>query len=405
MTLATWQATVQDDDTGAAIVNPVITVRNAGDDSLADIYDMDGVPIANPVTGGLDGFIQFQASIGRYKIEAAKGGVDAADWYWDAVSVSGLSWSSLSEFTASVNGGLAVSDGTVVEVDGVKYVASSGSTDIAALGGWKYAEGYSPSQPAIAGREAIGLDESRAAIGLDASRVLFTTSGTHIVDPQVSAYPAINYALLPSSSTATFDCSSLYFNTDYKFISGTPGTTCVLDFGDDMYVRTPSLSASITDVTSVELPSNQVVTVTRLGGNQVFVDYGAPTYGVGTWEPEIYGSSSSGTNTYSIQRGRWVRNGNWVNISAYIVMSSTSGSTGNLRISGLPFAADGHPNDRFGLSVPYWLNFTSELSGATIWGDTDYIQLLTADGGDSPNLSASELTSTSRIVVSGGYYI
>lgn len=85
MALVRWQATVQN-DVGAVVVNPSITVRNAADNSIATIYNDAGVVKTNPFTGGLDGFVSFRATSGRYIIEGVKGGLGAPDWVVDLIS-------------------------------------------------------------------------------------------------------------------------------------------------------------------------------------------------------------------------------------------------------------------------------------------------------------------------------
>jgi hypothetical protein len=87
MSLATWQATIQD-EFGNAVPNAIVTVRNDADDTLASVFDMSGSPISNPIETGLDGFAQFQVRVGKYKIECTKGGSVSQEWFFDATNVS-----------------------------------------------------------------------------------------------------------------------------------------------------------------------------------------------------------------------------------------------------------------------------------------------------------------------------
>lgn len=85
-----WQATVQDEQ-GNAVVNPVVTVWEADGVTLATIYDVTGAVIPNPITGSLEGFVQFWASDGEYRIEGASGGEETEVWSWIAgVNLSGI---------------------------------------------------------------------------------------------------------------------------------------------------------------------------------------------------------------------------------------------------------------------------------------------------------------------------
>ena len=67
-----WQATVQD-DFGNAIPNPVVSVYQADGTTLATVYNESGATLANPVAGNIDGFVQFYARAGKYKIQSAGG--------------------------------------------------------------------------------------------------------------------------------------------------------------------------------------------------------------------------------------------------------------------------------------------------------------------------------------------
>ena len=89
-----WQATVQD-DRGNALPNPVVTVYEEDGVTEAEIFNETGAALPNPLTGSLDGFVQFFAEPGRYNIEAIGsdewvvdlGALDVAD---DALALAGL---------------------------------------------------------------------------------------------------------------------------------------------------------------------------------------------------------------------------------------------------------------------------------------------------------------------------
>ena len=85
MAFTKWQATIQD-DAGNLVPSPVVTVRNSEDDTLAAIYGLDGVTIANPITGDLNGFVQFQVYSGRYYAEGVKSGSNTEDQYFETDS-------------------------------------------------------------------------------------------------------------------------------------------------------------------------------------------------------------------------------------------------------------------------------------------------------------------------------
>lgn len=58
----------------------------------------------------------------------------------------------------------------------------------------------------------------------------------------------------------------------------------------------------------------------------------------GTWTPTAYGSSSSGTTTYTAQVGNYIRVGNLVTVNFHVQWSAATG-TGNVIIGGLPYTS------------------------------------------------------------------
>lgn len=61
-------------------------------------------------------------------------------------------------------------------------------------------------------------------------------------------------------------------------------------------------------------------------------------YGEGTFTPVVYGTTSAGAGTYTVQTGRYTRIGNVVHIAIVVAWTAHSGS-GNIEIGGLPFTA------------------------------------------------------------------
>lgn len=63
-------------------------------------------------------------------------------------------------------------------------------------------------------------------------------------------------------------------------------------------------------------------------------------YSEGTWTPVIAGSTTAGTQTYTIQEGTYARVGNTVTIWAAVKLATIdAGIAGNVSITGLPFVA------------------------------------------------------------------
>lgn len=81
------------------------------------------------------------------------------------------------------------------------------------------------------------------------------------------------------------------------------------------------------------------------------------TWATNTFTPSIIGMTTAGTATYSLRYGRYTRIGNIVFISIRMTWSAHTG-TGNLAVSGLPFA--GHAGEE-----QYFPYYTSNLTLAT----------------------------------------
>lgn len=62
-------------------------------------------------------------------------------------------------------------------------------------------------------------------------------------------------------------------------------------------------------------------------------------YEEGTWTPVFLGGSGNPTINYTSQVGDYTKIGNLVYVQAYILINTTSGGSGNLRVGGLPFTA------------------------------------------------------------------
>jgi hypothetical protein len=61
-------------------------------------------------------------------------------------------------------------------------------------------------------------------------------------------------------------------------------------------------------------------------------------YEEGTWTPSFTGSTGNPTVSYSTQTGTYIKVGGLVTVSAFIITNTSSGGSGHLSVSGLPFA-------------------------------------------------------------------
>jgi hypothetical protein len=134
-------------------------------------------------------------------------------------------------------------------------------------------------------------------------------------------------------------------------------------------------------------------------------------YEEGTFTPTIGGDSVAGTQTYTVQVGRYTRIGNRVNFNLRIILSAKDAATaGNLIISGLPFASNSTASNFHSFSVGNAGLFTltagyTQLE-AHIEPNLSYFYLGQLGSGVAYSyLQASALAATSRISVSGQYMI
>ena len=133
------------------------------------------------------------------------------------------------------------------------------------------------------------------------------------------------------------------------------------------------------------------------------VVYQATPYLEGTWTPVVT-SSGGGTCSYSSQSGSYTKIGNIVFFNAYILLSDVSSLTaGNITVAGLPIAAA----DNFSCST--FLNnagvtATTAISGVVLSSSTEITPYVYSAGTETM-LTASQLTNTSTLILTGQYHI
>lgn len=99
-------------------------------------------------------------------------------------------------------------------------------------------------------------------------------------------------------------------------------------------------------------------------------------YEEGTWTPSYSPTGASFSSiTYAVQNGIYTKVGNVVTVSFYMSVSSASGGSGDIRITGFPFSAVST-----GLRQGAGLVNYQQLSGSTIAGAVVYIDPSTTTG-------------------------
>jgi hypothetical protein len=123
-------------------------------------------------------------------------------------------------------------------------------------------------------------------------------------------------------------------------------------------------------------------------------------YEEGTFTPQVIGSSTEGTATYSVQYGTYTKIGNRVLISLYIGYTGGTG-TGSMNIKGLPFTADStnQPFANYNASISMTAGHVMQLitgSSSTLIN----VNSVPTGGGSDANVAYD----SSGLIMAGGNY-
>lgn len=132
-----------------------------------------------------------------------------------------------------------------------------------------------------------------------------------------------------------------------------------------------------------------------------------PVFEVGTWTPTVtFGGGSTGI-TYTTQEGHYTREGNWVSVHAYIVLSNKGSDTGTALIAGLPFTARNTTASSQSLSVGNMANAASLTSPVTAYATDNGTTINLVDWGatGSAVLDNTNFGNTTSISITGKYQI
>ena len=257
-----WQATVQD-EFGNIVVNPSVTVYENNGVTLASIFNENGTPKANPFIGSLEGFVQFWAKPGEYKIVGASGAEFTQSWDFDvyegAPNFATRADAESSDVPSSTN---------AVIVAGLAYRRNPVGFDLVMADGsrWTQVSAYDifPSEftrstdPAVL-RSAIGLNGERDAIvgntgvfTLDATKFLPNSTvfgGNATADYVLDVSGAIvgqTYAIYNLASVGgrvTLDCGAeCGFMGDGVTPNNLTTTTVTIEGGQVAYISRPNLT-------------------------------------------------------------------------------------------------------------------------------------------------------------------
>lgn len=138
---------------------------------------------------------------------------------------------------------------------------------------------------------------------------------------------------------------------------------------------------------------------------------GSSDYESGSWTPVLEGATTAGTQTYSLQAGRYIKLGPLVWVSAALSLSAFDVATsGNMRITGLPFSVSNIAGLTTPLSVSNLKAINLDVAGGFYFPLLDfqkgssYINM--SEGGDNVTpvaLTEADFGNTSAIKIAGTY--
>ena len=139
-------------------------------------------------------------------------------------------------------------------------------------------------------------------------------------------------------------------------------------------------------------------------------------YEEGTWTPTLdFRTSATGSLTYSQNTGRYIKIGNMVFVSTFIIWTANtfSANVGGLQLEGLPFAAANSSAFRGGLYISYsdviWSGVTMYSSSfRTESGETNCLFNFVAstNGRNSTEITTyTNIPATGAIMITGSYAV
>jgi hypothetical protein len=127
-------------------------------------------------------------------------------------------------------------------------------------------------------------------------------------------------------------------------------------------------------------------------------------YEEGDWTPTFTGSTTDPTVTYSVQVGRYTKVGRTVTVSCRINLSAATGGSGNLRVSGLPFATLNVGNAIQTTAYAYKVAWTTlgPEAGYSINNSTN-VFLFAGTATGLTSITTADLSATSQLIFNFTY--
>lgn len=275
----------------------------------------------------------------------------------------------------------------------------------------------------LAGTEVLPIVQSGSTVKVSVGNLtegrdvtvnkLFTTAevivgGFNTGYGKLGVYDASNslFAVANSTSYAQLQQNGgdLYVNTN---AGGAGSGNLIFRFGGGFTSRA-SINGTSGDITAST--GNFVVGTAGKG-----IDFSANThapgmtsellndYEEGEFTPFFTCDGSNPTVTYSAQSGRYTKIGRQVFVQIRLIIDTVSGGSGNLRISGLPYAAAANSYAN-ALSRAFVFNFTANLEVFNIPPGSDTVLVYVSDFTNTQATSAN-LQNGAFCMISGSYTV
>jgi hypothetical protein len=224
-----------------------------------------------------------------------------------------------------------------------------------------------------------------------------TVSASSIVGTTVTATTLIATTISATTIVASGSISAAGVYATTISASSIVGTT----------ITATSLVSTSINATTINTTSLTVSSAINLSGGQIAFPASQNAsadvntlddYEEGTFNPTVYGSSSSGTSTYVLQQGSYVKIGQVVWFTATVQISNQTG-TGNIRFGGLPFTSIASIDETVAC-VPQSLTYSNQITAQVLASNT-IMRFLTVSTGAS---AAEVALDTAFIVNITGVY-
>lgn len=116
--------------------------------------------------------------------------------------------------------------------------------------------------------------------------------------------------------------------------------------------------------------------------------------GTATWTPTIQSAGTDPTVSYSVQEGRWTRDGNVITAWFALAFSCSAEGTSALEIDGLPVVGSTELSWCGGIDIDYQTGFDASIDGGYVMPGQVYARLTSRIGAALNNTDVSTLATS-----------